>query len=172
MGSEITRNSEYDQTKWFLYILKLKDDKYYVGSAKGNRIEKDIKLHKKGRGSEWTKKYPYLSVLTVKEIESISEEDNEVKKIMIQNGIDSVRGGVYNNVIIYQYHRAKLQREIYYIQGVCINCGSKDHATKQCPQNRCTRCGRNVHKAGGGCFSKTTVEGELINDKLYRAHTA
>ena len=45
----------------YIYILKLKNSKYYVG--KTQNIEKRYEQHVNGTGSAWTKKYKPLSII-------------------------------------------------------------------------------------------------------------
>ena len=42
-----------------VYVLKLKEDKYYVGES--SDIERRIWAHKNDNGSAWTKKYEVFS---------------------------------------------------------------------------------------------------------------
>lgn len=75
----------------YIYILKLKNNKYYIG--KTNNVNNRYEQHLNGYGSSWTKKYKPLSIL--KKILSTSpfDEDKYVKEYMSKYGIDNVRGG-------------------------------------------------------------------------------
>ena len=83
-----------------IYVLKLEDNKYYVGQS--TDTENRLKYHLKGKlGSEWTKKYKPLE-----EIEKIETNFTEVTEAMfLENSITihymkkfgwkNVRGGDY-----------------------------------------------------------------------------
>ena len=60
----------YDFTKANIYILKLQDDKYYIGKTYKHILERYME-HCRGEGSAWTRKYPPICIL---------EEYNEVMK--------------------------------------------------------------------------------------------
>ena len=78
-----------------IYILKLNDNKYYIG--KTNRtVNNRYQEHLDGTGSYWTKKYKPLSVIKQIENSSPYDEDRYVKEYMAIYGIDNVRGGSYN----------------------------------------------------------------------------
>lgn len=79
----------------YCYVLRLKEGKYYIGSAFNPRNR--YKEHRKGCGAEWTKQYPPLE--RVKEIrcETLGEafivEDALTLWMMVKFGKDNVRGG-------------------------------------------------------------------------------
>lgn len=83
----------------FIYCLELEDGKYYIGQSVD--VERRIQQHKDGKGSTWTKKFPFVSVvdviplgkLTSKEA-MIFENDITVKYAMAY-GAGNVRGGDY-----------------------------------------------------------------------------
>lgn len=60
-----------------IYILRLEDNKYYVG--KTNNIKKRIKQHKESYGSSWTKKYKFIEMIDVIETNEHFLEDMYVK---------------------------------------------------------------------------------------------
>jgi predicted GIY-YIG superfamily endonuclease len=81
-----------------IYILKLEDNKFYVGQAKN--IENRFKQHLKGRqSSEWTKLYKPLEIIKVYETKfnNISEampfENRITINCMKKYGWENVRGG-------------------------------------------------------------------------------
>lgn len=83
-----------------VYLLKLKHDKYYVGTT--NNIEKTMFLHKMNISNNWIYKHPIEKLETVEYIINKKECNNInycnvadcwIYKIMYHKGIDSVRGG-------------------------------------------------------------------------------
>ena len=79
-----------------IYILKLKDNNYYVGKTKD--VNKRFQEHISGNGSSWTKKYKPCEILKIINNASIFEEDKQVKEMMSIYGIDKVRGGSYTKI--------------------------------------------------------------------------
>ena len=71
-----------------IYILKLRDGKYYVG--KSDNVQKRFEQHLEGKGSAWTKKYSPINI--EKKIPNASpfEEDRYVKEYMSKYGVDNV----------------------------------------------------------------------------------
>ena len=115
----------------YLYILKLKGDKYYVGTTED--LSRRFYQHWSGLGSEWTKKYPPLEILTVSRDKTPLDEDHEVKKLMLIHGVDNVRGGSYSQCNLNQEQFLTLGRELNHGRGGCFRCHSLDHWVKDCP---------------------------------------
>ena len=128
----------------YIYILKLKNSKYYVG--KTQNIEKRYEQHVNGTGSAWTKKYKPLSI--IKRIKSTSQfdEDKYVKEYMSKYGIENVRGGTYTSIELDDISLMQLQKELWH------------------SKNLCTRCGRNSHFVKD-CYAKTDIDGNTIDDE-------
>jgi len=126
-----------------IYILKLKEGKYYIG--KTNNIEKRWNEHITGNGSGFTKKYKPISL--IKTIKSIShfDEDKYVKEYMSQYGIDNVRGGTYSNIVLDDNCIAVLEKEIRHSKNECMRCGRDTHFIKD-------------------CYAKTDIDGKNIDD--------
>lgn len=92
-----------------IYILRLEDNKYYVG--KTNNIKKRIKQHKESYGSSWTKKYKFIEMIDVIETNEHFLEDMYVKKYMNRYGINNVRGGSYSRVLLSYEHKQYYYRK-------------------------------------------------------------
>lgn len=90
-----------------IYVLKLENNKYYVGKSKNEYLlTKRIQYHKSGFGSAYIKLYKPVKNCLIKHYEidesyNLSEfsEDNEVKLCMKEFGIDNVRGVVILQLI-------------------------------------------------------------------------
>jgi len=124
-----------------VYVLKLKDGKYYVG--KSADVQRRFKEHQKGNGSLWTRKYKPIEIECVHKNVSSFEEDKITKELMAKHGIDNVRGGTYVSEELDVYQKDTLQREIW------------------SASDSCTTCGRSGHFASS-CYARTTVTGERI----------
>lgn len=115
-----------------LYILKCKNNKYYVGTTKQD-VKKRLTQHMKGSGAAWTKKHKPLWV--EKEIENcdVYDEDKWTKIYMDKHGIENVRGGSYSQIELSRSTIKILEREVNHANNKCLNCGKNDHYIKQCP---------------------------------------
>lgn len=89
---------------WRLYILKLEQDKWYVGITTQS-VEKRFAQHKKGfAGARWTKKYRPIDIYDVHDlgycdIERAQKFEGRVtRKYMEQYGDNNVRGGDLTDV--------------------------------------------------------------------------
>jgi hypothetical protein len=109
-----------------LYVLSLKGGYFYVGTALSSKISYSIKRHFSGSDTEWTKINKPLAV--VKQIPCITginprlEEDLHVKQLMIDYGMEKVRGGSYFNVVLSIEQRHFLEKELQYAKAykTCI----------------------------------------------------
>lgn len=163
-----------------IYVLKLNNDKYYVG--KSNNVEERINQHFNHCGSEWTKLYPPLSLLFTRPQSSLFDEDNVVKEMMVKYGIDNVRGGSYSTIKLNKEECNVLQKELRSLSDCCLRCGKPGHFINDCKEKKdinnviintkikrkrsgvCSRCGRNNHKRKD-CYATTKLNGDLIKTR-------
>jgi predicted GIY-YIG superfamily endonuclease len=124
-----------------IYILRLKEGKYYIGKTKN--VDKRWNEHITGDGSGWTKKYKPISLIKTIISTSYFDEDKYVKEYMAKYGIDNVRGGTYSNIDLDDNTISVLEKEIRH------------------SKNLCTRCGRNTHFIKD-CYAKTDNNGNII----------
>ena len=89
----------------YLYTLELEHGCFYVGTT--NNPAQRLKQDRAGYGSEWTKhhkaicfayEYP-LQKLKCTACEARLYEDMHLKKVMMQQGVDNVRGGLTQQYI-------------------------------------------------------------------------
>lgn len=119
-----------------IYVLRLKEGRYYVG--KTNRdVKKRVDEHKAGggNGSAWTRRYPVLGLFRQYPQKESLDEDKYVKKYMINFGIDNVRGGAYSNINLTPSQKKSIDTEIMHASDQCLRCGSSDHFAKECPKD-------------------------------------
>jgi predicted GIY-YIG superfamily endonuclease len=117
-------------SKTNIYILKLKEDKYYVGKSDNPLLR--FEEHQKGNGSAWTKKYTPISIEKIIPNVSHFDEDKYTKEYMAKYGIDNVRGGSYVNIYLDDFQTETLNREIWAAQNKCTRCGRGGHFVKDC----------------------------------------
>jgi len=116
-----------------IYILKLKEGKYYIGKTKN--IEKRWNEHLSGEGSGWTKKYKPTFLMKIIVSTSYFDEDKYVKEYMAKYGIENVRGGTYSNIVLDDNSILVLEKEIRHSKNLCIRCGRDTHFIKDCYAN-------------------------------------
>jgi predicted GIY-YIG superfamily endonuclease len=113
-----------------IYILKLREGKYYIGKTKN--VEKRFNEHITGNGSGWTKKYKPISLIKSVVSTSYFDEDKYVKEYMAKYGIENVRGGTYSNIDLDANCISVLQKEIRHSKNLCTRCGRDTHFIKDC----------------------------------------
>ena len=113
-----------------IYILKLEQNKYYVGLTK--YPESRIQEHFNGTGSAFTKLYKPL--LIIKQIQTYDryDEDKIVKQYMSKYGILNVRGGSYSNIELSEPIIDFLEKEIMHSRNACFRCLKRGHFMKNC----------------------------------------
>lgn len=151
MGNNITTTES-------LYVLRLDDEKLYVGKCRTDRIDERIAEHKSGKGSAWTRKHKFVSLLEQRPCNSNFEEDALVLELMSKCGIDNVRGGSYSQVKLDFDTTLDIKKKINHATGACLKCGSLLHYVKDC---KCDRCGRNNHITDN-CYAKTHIDGTIL----------
>lgn len=155
-----------------VYVLRLENDRYYVG--KTHDVETRYADHLNGRGTTWTKLYKPIELVLVKNCVYSFEEDGFVKLYMYHHGIDKVRGGAYSSEILSDDQIYFLKRELWSSHGACMRCGREGHYIKSCYAThdtygkplldhklRCERCERTGHLKSK-CCAKTTINGYII----------
>lgn len=138
-----------------IYVLRLEQDKYYVG--KTSNFQQRYKNHLNDNGSEWTKLYKTIEVLETHENCEDFDEDRYTISTMAKYGIDNVRGGTFCQVKLTDTDILMINKMINNANDKCFNCGG-DHFIRYCPQkvvkkkeprvNKCFNCGDN-HFVGG-----------------------
>jgi predicted GIY-YIG superfamily endonuclease len=121
---------ENDNTKTNIYILKLQNNKYYIG--KTDNVEKRFLEHVNSKGSIWTQLYKPISVEKIIPNSSPFDEDKYVKEYMNKYGIENVRGGSYVTEILDEVSIFSLRKEIWAANDCCTQCGRKGHFVKDC----------------------------------------
>lgn len=146
-----------------LYVLQLQKAKYYVGVT--NNLQRRLQDHKTLQGSEWTKKYRFVKLLSYESLISDYQEDMKVKELMGIHGIQNVRGGKYSYLQLSAEECKLLEAEITHAKGLCFKCKQPGHTSKSCTQMTskktvCDRCGRNHLREN--CFAHETKDGQKL----------
>lgn len=82
-----------DITKNYVYVLKLVEDRYYIGRT--SNILRRIKEHFTEGGAVYTKKYKPLKVIEVEEEKSSEDERIKTISVMEKYGWEKVRGACW-----------------------------------------------------------------------------
>jgi putative endonuclease len=120
---------------YVLYVLELRDGKYYVGTTEDFTAR--LRQHERGSGAAWTKKYGVVSVqkqeaISTDGVEARFAEDTVVKKMMLAHGMDSVRGGSYCTTTLSELQQKNLVIELRHASNQCLRCGSSEHFISRC----------------------------------------
>lgn len=89
-----------DPVDIFLYVLALENDRFYAGLT--SNLGRRIRQHFSGAGAEWTKRHRPLRVMhsintgTQNGQQAEAMEDEVVVALMVEYGIDNVRGGHFS----------------------------------------------------------------------------
>ena len=111
-----------------IYILKLIDDKYYVG--KTVNLEFRLDQHFNDAGSIWTKKYPPIKIVKIYYNADTYDEDKYTLKLMSQYGIENVRGGSFTHEFLSEETVKYIQKMIISAKDQCYKCEKFGHFAK------------------------------------------
>lgn len=121
-GEESLEESSVDmknsgESKLELYVLELTENKYYVGlNFEGRITQKPCET-----GFDWAQQYNILGFWK-KTIMNLSDEDIEVKRLMMLYGIDNVRGGTYSASVLTPEQIQSLEIEFAHVRGEYFDC--------------------------------------------------
>ena len=99
-----------------IYILKLQENKWYVGKTY-KTVKERFQEHLDGKGSSWTSKYKPIKIHQI--INTCGpdkgaeywQENASTLEYMEEYGIENVRGGSYTNVVLYPEQLRYLELE-------------------------------------------------------------
>lgn len=96
-ASYLAHSDEDPIEHYSVYILKLEQNKYYVGIS--GDVPKRLRQHGAGKGAKWTQKYhpigePYINYLgEITYKEALRWENKYTRQMIAKHGIENVRGG-------------------------------------------------------------------------------
>ena len=118
----------------FIYVLKLKSNKYYIGKTNNPDIRLDS--HFNSNGSKWTKLYKPIEVSELIPDCDPFDEDKYTLKYMEKEGIDNVRGGSFCQIELSDEQIKLINQMIKGASDKCFNCGESGHFIKDCIESK------------------------------------
>lgn len=115
----------------YIYILKLINNKYYIG--KTDDVMRRYDEHMNNKGSAWTRLYKPLKLIECHSMKTVYDEDNITKDYMKKYGIENVRGGIYCQISLSEDILSTLYREFQSSADLCYNCNKTGHFIMNCP---------------------------------------
>jgi len=162
-----------------VYVLRCVGDYFYVGVS--DDVEHSYMEHCAGLGVQWTKIHTPVGVDAVIDNAESYHESLMLKEYMYKYGVDHVRGGPYENVVLYAEQAEYLRREmlVFTLTKIGQNGGAveaeKIPDTDMCDdladafrefgvsKNVCKRCGGEGHEAAG-CYASHDMNHNEIMD--------
>lgn len=114
----------------YIYILKLKHGKYYIGKTNNPNIR--IGNHFNKRGATWTKRYRPVKIEQIIKTDDHFDEDKWTLKYMDKKGIHNVRGGSFCQMKIAPDMEMVIKRMLNGSRDKCFKCGNSGHFVKDC----------------------------------------
>lgn len=151
-----------------IYVLKLQNNKFYVG--KTSNLTYRLDNHFSEGGSLWTKKYKPISILELRPNRPNTDEQIVTQEYMQKYGIDNVRGGPWCNISLTKQEIEMINKIIKGNLDLCYNCDSSNHFASQCTKKKisqpksCDRCGRKNHITQN-CYATTDINNYEIEDE-------
>ena len=114
-----------------IYTILLTDDKYYIGKTKLDpRVR--FQQHLTVKSAVWTQKYKPLEIINTFKSNDNFVEDKRTKEMMMEYGIENVRGGSYCSVELPDWQVKALEHEFESINDKCYKCKKKGHISRDC----------------------------------------
>jgi cellular nucleic acid-binding protein len=114
----------------YIYILKLENNKYYVG--KTFNPKRRIIEHVISEGSYWTKLNKPISIIRLISNCSKYDEDKFTLEYMDKYGIENVRGGSFSKVVLSDNNIHTIVQMLNGSNDKCFKCGSEEHFIDKC----------------------------------------
>jgi predicted GIY-YIG superfamily endonuclease len=121
-------NEDYQDA--FLYVLKLENNKYFVG--KGYDQDAILLEHEEGLRSDWTQENPPIKIIEQRLMRDRHDENNVTFEYMHRYGMENVRGGIWSEVLLSETDREYIERTIDSWNDLCYICHRGGHFASEC----------------------------------------
>ncbi len=132
----------------YIYILRLRYNKFYVGKTTNPKFRLDD--HFNSEGSQWTKQYPPVQLEGLIPNCDVFDEDKYTLKYMEIYGIANVRGGSFCSIKLTDNDKKHIKKMLDGATDKCYKCGQSGHYANKCSQNKdviCYKCDQIGHYA-------------------------
>ena len=160
----------------YIYILKLKSNKWYVGKMNNPNVGYYDYLN--SCGSYWIEKYKPIKIDRIIKNCDDYDEDKYTIMYMKKYGIENVRGGSFCELKLKSEYITTIKHMIKSTNDKCYLCGKEGHFCDECLiqindyessdididgdfENLCYRCGRIGHFVKD-CYAKYDVNGNNL----------
>jgi len=163
----------------YIYVLKLQQDKYYVGKTDNPAYR--LETHFKEGGSAFTKRFKPLEIHKLIPNQTAHDEQRITQEYMNTYGIQDVRGGPWTKIMLTDEEEEFIQQLLYGETDSCYVCGKGGHFANRCPTKSkkskqpkkykkstkgCERCGRASHNQSR-CNAKTHKDGSALEEQQF-----
>ena len=134
MGNTNSQKNELIENKnngFCIYVLKLENDKYYIGKT-DKMVKERFNEHLSGYGSVWTALNKPIEIIESKENPDTFDEDKYTKIYMSKYGINNVSGGSYVTIELPEYQFKSLEQELCTSKNKCFKCHGNGHFADKC----------------------------------------
>ena len=116
-----------------VYVLKLSNNKYYVGES--DDINRRIWVHQNDNGSLWTRRYkPEKRIKSLKNKRCL-DELAQTLDMMNMYGIDNVRGSIFTKLTLDTVEKVMAAQLYCELNNLCRRCGGSGHYISNCKDN-------------------------------------
>ena len=115
-----------------IYVYKCSDNKYYIEKT---TLEGNIRFLQhltEDNICTFTNNYPPIEIIEKYDTHDLLDEDKIIKKYMMIDGINNVRGGSYTSFKLEDWQIKSLEHEFVYVSNPCLKYNKQGHLPQDC----------------------------------------